>query len=72
MYRDTSSVDCARIELSLPLHYQSLHSLPHYHTYSYISLQPTVSPSFMSLLTVPYYSHISHISHCFFFYVWCV
>ena len=51
------------------LHYQSLNSLPHYHTYSYISLQPTVSPSFMSLVTVPYYSHISH---CLFFYVWCV
>ena len=55
--------------LVYPLHYQSLHFLPHYHKYSYISLQPTVSSSLMSLPTVPYYSHISH---CFFFCVWSV
>ena len=49
-------------ELSYPLHYKSLHSLPHYHTYSYISHQHTVSPAFMSLPTVPQYSQISYFS----------
>ena len=56
-------------ELTHPLHYQSLHSLPHYYTYSYISHQHTVSPSFMSLPTVPQYSQISH---CFTFYFFSV
>ena len=56
-------------QLTHPLHYQSLHSLPHYHTYSYISHQHTVSPTFMSLPTVPQYSQISH---CFFFYFFLV
>ena len=53
-------------ELSHPLHYQSFHSLPHYHTYSYISLQPTVSPSFMSLPTVPHYSQAMFLFLYFF------
>ena len=56
-------------QLTHPLHYQSLHTFPHYHTYSYISHQHTVSPSFISLPTVPQYSQISH---CFFFYFFSV
>ena len=63
----TSEIYVSR-QLTHPLHYQSLHStLPHYHTYSYISHQHTVSPSFMSLPTVPQYSQISNCFFLFFF-----
>ena len=51
-------------QLTHPLHYQSLHSLPHYHTYSYISHQ-------LSCLCLLFHNY-SQISHCFVFYFFSV